>query len=270
MKLTEVSETSQLFDLSGRVAIVVGSSGYLGSEFAKTLADLGASVVACGRREESCEELLQELAVSRIGQRHMAYSCDVTSPDSVHQLRDAVLDEYDGSIHVLVNSVMAGLKATWQDCSEEAWLTEIDATLSGTFRTIRAFAPLMVSGGSIINIASMYGQVAPDYRLYEGDAHHVSPPSYSAAKGGVLQLTRYFASFLATQGIRVNAISPGPFPFESVQAEDGFIAKLRSRTMLDRVGKPGDLRGVVALLASDASSYITGQTIAVDGGWTAW
>ena len=116
----------------------------------------------------------------------------------------------------------------------------------------------------------MYGQVAADYRWYEGDTQHVSPPSYSAAKGGVLQLTRYFASFLATEGIRVNAISPGPSPFESVQSEDGFTAKLRSRTMLNRFGKPIELRGVVALLASDASSYITGQTIAVDGGLTSW
>ncbi len=270
MKLTGTPDISKLFDLSGRVAIVFGASGYLGSEFARTLADLGASVLACSRNKKSCEEVVRELTVSHIGQRHLAYRCDVTSRESVHELRDVVLERYDGSLHVLVNSVMAGLKATWQDCSEEDWLTEIDTSLSGSFRTIQALAPLMVSGGSIINIASMYGQVAPDYRLYEGDPQHVSPPSYSAAKGGILQLTRYFASFLATEGIRVNAISPGPFPFESVQAEEGFTSKLRGRTMLDRFGTPSDLRGVVALLASDASSYITGQTIAVDGGWTAW
>jgi NAD(P)-dependent dehydrogenase (short-subunit alcohol dehydrogenase family) len=218
----------------------------------------------------SCEDLLRELAVSHTGQNHLAYSCDVTSRESVYQLRDAVMSKYNGSVHVLVNSVMAGLKMTWQDSSEEDWLTEINTSLSGSFRTIKAFAPVMVSGGSIINIASMYGQVAADYRWYEGDTQHVSPPSYSAAKGGVLQLTRYFASFLATEGIRVNAISPGPSPFESVHSEDGFTAKLRSRTMLNRFGKPIELRGVVALLASDASSYITGQTIAVDGGWTSW
>jgi NAD(P)-dependent dehydrogenase (short-subunit alcohol dehydrogenase family) len=269
MQHTEVPNISQLFNLSGRVAIVVGASGYLGSEFARTLAHLGASVVVCSRNVKACEELLQELETSHDGQRHMSHSCDVTSRESIKRLRESVKKEYSGALHVLINSVWAGRKVTWQECSEEDWLTDIDASLSGTFRTIQSFAPLMVSGGSIINIASMYGHVAPDYRLYDGNKH-VNPPSYSAAKGGVLQLTRYFASFLASDGIRVNAISPGPFPFESVQAEEGFTAKLRSQTMLGRVGKPSDLRGVVALLASDASSYITGQAIAVDGGWTAW
>ena len=268
MNPAEISDISRLFDLSGRVAIVVGASGYLGSEFARTLAELGASVVACSRNDEACRELVRGLTVSHTGQDHLAHPCDVTSRESVHQLRDVVLEKYDGSVHVLVNSVMAGLKMTWEDSNEEDWLTEIDTSLSGSFRTIQAFAPSMAQGGSIINIASMYGQVAPDYRLYEGDSQHVSPPSYSAAKGGVLQLTRYFASFLAKKGIRVNAISPGPFPFESVQAEDGFTEKLSRRTMLGRFGKPSDLRGVTALLASDASSYITGQAIAVDGGWT--
>jgi gluconate 5-dehydrogenase len=269
MDTTEMPSTSKLFDLTGRVAIVVGASGYLGSEFARTLASLGASVVACSRNEESCSSLVKELETAFDGQQHLSLACDVTSRESIQGVKAIISKHYGGSLHVLINSVWAGHKVTWEECSEEEWLTDIDASLSGTFRTIQAFAPMMGSGTSIINIASMYGHVAPDYRLYDGN-QHVNPPSYSAAKGGVLQLTRYFASFLAPKGIRVNAISPGPFPFERVQDEEHFTARLKSKTMLGRVGTPSDLRGVIALLASDASSYITGQSIAVDGGWTAW
>ncbi len=116
----------------------------------------------------------------------------------------------------------------------------------------------------------MYAHVAPDYRIYDGD-EHVNPPSYGAAQAGVIQLTRYLASFLAPEGIRVNCISPGPFPFEETQKENpGFIKHLAGKNPMGRIGFPHELKGAAAFLCSDASSFITGQNLCVDGGWSVW
>ena len=124
--------------------------------------------------------------------------------------------------------------------------------------------------GVILNVASMYGVVAPDYKIYLNN-NHANPPSYGAAKAGIVQLTKYLASFLGKDGVRVNCISPGPFPFKSTVDEiPEFIKTLEDKTMLDKIGNPEDLKGIVALLCSDASNYITGQNISIDGGWTSW
>ena len=131
------------------------------------------------------------------------------------------------------------------------------------------FPLLKISEGVIINIASMYGHIAPDYRIYESE-DLANPPSYGAAKAGVIQLTKYLASFLSPYGIRVNAISPGPYPFPETQKNRGFMKMLESKTILNRIGQPEDLKGITALLCSDASNYMTGQNVCVDGGWGVW
>ena len=124
--------------------------------------------------------------------------------------------------------------------------------------------------GNILNIASMYGHVAPDYRLYDGD-RFANPPSYGAAKAGVIQLTKYLASFLSQHEIRVNCISPGPFPFETTQDESPeFIRRLSEKNPMNRIGNPHELKGAALLLCSNAGSYITGQNLRVDGGWSIW
>lgn len=123
--------------------------------------------------------------------------------------------------------------------------------------------------GVILNIASMYGHVAPDYRIYP-DLRYTNPPSYGAAKAGVIQLTKYMASFLSPYGIRVNALSPGPFPHPETQTNRRFLEQLQNRNPMRRIGVPEDLKGAVALLCSDAGSYMTGQNLCVDGGWTIW
>lgn len=137
------------------------------------------------------------------------------------------------------------------------------------YTTKEASEYLKASKGVIVNITSMYGHVAPDYRIYDGK-EFANPPSYGAAKAGVIQLTKYLASFLSPYGVRVNALSPGPFPFPETQKNNDFIEKLASKNMLNRIGQPEDLKGAIALLCSDASSYMTGQNICVDGGWAAW
>jgi gluconate 5-dehydrogenase len=139
------------------------------------------------------------------------------------------------------------------------------------FRTIKAAAPLLAKRrGNIVSIASMYGHVAPDYRMYDSE-RFANPPSYGAAKAGVIQLTKYLSSFLAPHGIRCNCISPGPFPFESTQKENpDFIERLKAKNPTNRIGAPPDIKGIAALLCSDAGAYINGQNICVDGGWAAW
>jgi NAD(P)-dependent dehydrogenase (short-subunit alcohol dehydrogenase family) len=145
--------------------------------------------------------------------------------------------------------------------------------LGSVFRSIREVMPYMkMTGmGNIINIASMYGIVVPDFRLYEGEClGSFNPPQYGAAKAGVIQLTKYFAEYLIPFNIRVNAISPGTFPSKSTQKNKEFIRRLSSKNPANRIGVPDDLKGTLVYLASDASKYVIGQNIQVDGGWTLW
>jgi gluconate 5-dehydrogenase len=152
---------------------------------------------------------------------------------------------------------------------EEMWAMGIEGTANVVFRCIRSAASLMKKGGSIINISSIYGIVSPDPSIY-GTSGFNNPPAYGAGKAAVLQFTRYAACHLASKGIRVNSISPGAFPNKEVQENKKFISNLKRKIPLGRIGEPEDLAGAVVFLASDASSYVTGSNIVVDGGWTAW
>jgi gluconate 5-dehydrogenase len=147
----------------------------------------------------------------------------------------------------------------------------MDGTAGVTFRCTREVLPYFFENrkGNIVNIASMYGMVSPDPGMY-GDSGQNSPPTYGAGKAAVLQLTRYCAANLAEKNIRVNSITPGPFPDLNRSVEEGFLSRLKGKTMLKRTGSPEELTGALLLLASDASSYMTGSNIVVDGGWTAW
>ena len=171
----------------------------------------------------------------------------------------------------MVNCSGFGRKNTWESISEQDWIDDIDVSLHGPFRVVKAaFPSLKERRGVILNVASMYGVVAPDHRLYDGD-RFANPPSYGAAKAGVLQFTRYLASFLSPHGIRVNAISPGPFPYQSTQDENpDFIGRLAAKNPLGRIGKPYEVKAAAVYLCTDASSYVTGHNLAIDGGWTAW
>ena len=154
--------------------------------------------------------------------------------------------------------------------ADENWEEYVDGALHSIFRSVRDCVPyLKETGGSIVNFCSMYGLVAPDFGIY-GDNPARNPACYGAAKAGVLQLSKYAASDLAQYGIRVNCVSPGPFPKVSNQSDPAFNEQLASKTMLKRFGKNTEIAGAVALLVSDASSFMTGSNICVDGGWTAW
>ncbi len=258
----------KLFDLTGKICIVTGGTGYLGSENVKILKDFGATVVvadirASEERWAKAEQPMGDLFVT----------CDISSTESIRACFKTVADKY-GKIDVLVNCATFGAgygeKSQLEHMDDETWQTGINGSLNSVFRGIRDVIPYMKEhGGSIINYCSMYGLVSPDLRIY-GDNPQKQPPNYGAGKAGVAQLTRYAAGALAPYNIRVNSVTPGPFPNPKNQDDAAFNAQLAGKTMLGRFGQSYEMAGAVLLLASDASTFMTGSNIVVDGGWTAW
>lgn len=258
----------ELLDLKGKTAFITGGAGHLGTAMCEALAELGANIVI-GSRDEKRSSSIAETLSEKHGVRASAMQVDITNPDEL-ETAFALVEKEHGSLDILINNAWSGKKNSFESISLDDWNYDIDVCLNGVFYTVKkAFPYLKESKGVIVNIASMYGHVAPDYRMYAG-TDHANPPSYGAAKAGVIQLTKYLASFLAPHGIRVNAISPGPFPFSDIVKNEAFIGALKAKTMLNRIGNPEDLKGPIALLCSDAAGYMTGQNICVDGGWTAW
>jgi len=258
---------SDLFSLKGKTALVVGGAGLLGSEIAFALAECGANIIVASRDIEKCKIRASELKEKFPETNPTSLAIDISNAQSI---KDAI--QSVEMIDILVNCGWSGKKNTFESITDDDWDNDIEVCLNGVFRTIKAALPhLIKSKGVVLNIASMYGHVSPDYRLYGDGTRFANPPSYGAAKAGVLQLTKYCASFLSPHGIRINAISPGPFPFEKTQQDaPDFIERLAAKNPLGRIGKPHELKAVAALLCSDASSYMTGQNICVDGGWAVW
>lgn len=257
-----------LLSLQDKTVFITGGAGHLGTAMCEALAELGANIVIGSRGEEKGRASAKTLS-DKFGVRAHGVQLDITDPESLESAFLFIEKEY-GRLDVLINNAWSGKKNTFESISMDDWKYDIDVCLNGVFYTVKKAVPyLKNTKGVIVNIASMYGHVAPDYKMYEG-TDHANPPSYGAAKAGVIQLTKYLASFLSPHDIRVNAISPGPFPFGDIVSNEEFMDVLRSKTMVNRLGSPEELKGAIALLCSDASSYMTGQNICVDGGWTAW
>jgi NAD(P)-dependent dehydrogenase (short-subunit alcohol dehydrogenase family) len=257
-----------LFSLENQVVVITGGSGYLGSAMTEGLLSYGAQVVVADIVERKVE-LGDESLRTRL---HMKY-CDVSSSASIRNFMKETFAQF-GQINILVNNAYYGAgNPPMEDMSDESWDKGMDGAAGTCFRCTREITPYFKKQGqgNIINIASMYGMVSPDPRIY-GDTGANNPINYGAGKAAVIQLTRYSAAHLAHYGIRVNSISPGPFPQPSNQnvQDQNLLNELRKKTMLGRVGKNEDMAGTVIFLASPASSYITGANIPVDGGWTAW
>ena len=267
MESTERS-VLELFSLQGKVAIVTGACGWLGSAMSQALAEAGARVVVTSRTPEQAAEFARTLP----GSDHLGLGFDQGATDTIPDFVAGVV-ERTGRIDVLVNNAYGGTapdidKATAEDF-DQAYHVGVTAYFL-LAREVVFHLRQRREPGAIVNIASMYGVVASYPGAYEGLSAN-SPPNYHGLKGGVVHLTRHLAAYWAQDNIRVNAISPGPFPRPEVDERiPGFIPRLEEKVPLGRIGRPEELKGAVVLLASDAGSYITGQNLLVDGGWTAW
>lgn len=253
----------QLFDLSGRTALVTGGSRGLGLEMATALGQAGASVIVTARRAEwlrTAEDGLRELGIEA-----RAIACDVSGPEEVSGLVESIVRE-QGGLDILINAAGISWGAPAVDMPVERWRSVMDTNATGTFVCCQAVAPHMIERGRgrIINIASIAGMVGQDSRVMDA-------VGYSASKGAVIALTRDLAVKWARHGINVNAIAPGFFPSRMTRTLlDRNEAAIAALSPSGRVGRPGELMGAAVFLAADASSYITGQILAVDGGYTAW
>ena len=257
--------------LEGKIAVVIGGAGYLGGEISKIFLAHGATVVVASRNREKIDEFVGSIQKTQGEYLIFSETVDITADKSVQSLFGKLDKQFPSGIDILVNSGWSGRKNTLESITMEDWIYDIEVCLTGVFRTIKTLLPLLKKKqGTILNISSMYGVVAPDYRLYD-DNKFANPPSYGAAKAGIIQLTKYLASFLAVDGIRVNCLSPGPFPFPKTQVENpDFINRLGEKNPLGRIGQPHEIQGASLLLCSELGSYINGQNLCIDGGWTSW
>lgn len=273
-----MGDVRKQFDLGGRTAIITGGAGLLGREFSRSLAQAGASVVVADIDERKGQGLAQELA--GMGLRALPVTVDVRQPASVAAMVAATLREW-GRVDILVNSAAldpkfepgrgAEFSNAFEEFPLEAWNRALEVNLTGLFLCSQAVTrPMLEAGqGVMINLCSTYGLVGPDQRIYqrEGQPPQFKPVYYSVTKAGVLGLTRYLAAYYAGKNIRVNALTPGGI----LQNQDPkFMEEYSARTILGRMARPEEMNAALLFLASDASSYMTGANLVVDGGWTAW
>jgi len=255
-----------IFDLKGKVAMVTGGYSYLGTPISEALAEYGAVVYIAGKNKTSAENVITKQPK---GNKIKFIHCDVSDFENVKNCFMKIY-EREGKIDILVNNSNYGKAGKLDTIPEEDWIAGIDGTINNYFRCIQtAIKYMKKKGGVIINVASMYGMVSPNPEVY-GDSGFDNPPNYGAGKAAIIQLTKYAAVHFAKYRIRVNSISPGAFPKPLVQKNKTFIKNLNKKIPLGRIGSPDELKGTIILLASNASSYITGQNICVDGGWTIW
>ncbi len=253
----------ELFDLTGRVALITGATGHLGSAMARALAEAGATVVVASRDADRART-----AADALPGRHHGVALDHMDPAALDRgFVEAVA--LAGKIDVLVNNGHEVEPSDWSTVTAEQFTRQL-ANATGYFllaRLVRNHAVDRVATASIVLLGSMYGQVASYPDAYEGVCP-ASPVAYHALKGGIVQMTRHLAAYWAADGVRVNCLSPGPFPSEKAPA--AMVERLKSKLPMRRMGQPYELKGAIVFLASDASSFLTGQNLTIDGGWTAW
>jgi gluconate 5-dehydrogenase len=269
MQAQSEPDVRSLFDLTGRVALVTGASGYLGGALSRALAEAGATVVAASRDEAKARHVVRELLELTRNASHAAVAIDHLDESSIAAGVASVLARF-GRIDVLVNNGHESLAADWTTVTGEQFDRQL-RNATGYFllaRQVRDHAVKRGAPASIIMLGSMYGLVASYPQVYESIGV-ANPVAYPTRKGGGLQMTRHRAVYRAAGQGRVNAVSPGPFPAPPNDSGE-FANRLTDRVPLKRLGKPYELKGAVVFLASDASSYVTGQNLVIDGGWTAW
>lgn len=268
------------FNLQSRVAVVTGGAGLLGAEFSRTLAEAGAAVIVADLNQDAANKVAKEL--TEAGYRAAGFGLDVTRPESTRELVAVTLNQF-GRLDVLVNSAALDPKfdpdaaakgiapGAFEDYPLEQWNAALNVNLTGMFLVTQACVkPMLEQGkGSIINICSTYGLNGPDQRIYIKDGQRVAykPVYYTTTKAGVMGFTKYLAAYYAETEIRVNALTPGGVYNNH---EEYFVKNYSAKTVMGRMAHKDEMNGALLFLASDASSYMTGNNVIVDGGWTAW
>lgn len=260
-----------LFDINGKVIGITGGGGHLGSAMALGLASAGADVFICGRDEKKLKFVANEAQKQGYKGQIFYQPLDVTDTVKLETFMQFILEKRK-FLSGWVNNASSVISEQQGQMTQDGVNTSLNLCLTQMMLGTQAAAEKMISigGGSIINVSSMYGIVSPPPELYDNYPEFHNPPVYGAAKAAIIQYTRYAACHFAKKDIRVNSISPGPFPKKTVQKETGFIQELEKRVPLNRIGEPIDLVGPVIFLLSDASSFVTGHNLVVDGGWTVW
>jgi 2-deoxy-D-gluconate 3-dehydrogenase len=269
------------FDLTGRAAVVTGGAGLLGKEFCRTLAEAGASVVVADLDQKAAFQIARQL--EEAGHKAIGSGLDVTCPESTQGMVEQTLKEF-GRLDILVNSAALDPKfdpdalakgitpGRFEDYPLEQWNTALNVNLTGMFLVTQACVKQMLEQGkrgSIINICSTYGLNGPDQRIYikNGERLAFKPVYYTVTKAGVLGFTKYLAAYYAGTEMRVNALTPGGVYNNH---DETFVANYSAKTILGRMAHKDEMNGALLFLASDASSYMTGGNVVVDGGWTVW
>ena len=274
-RMIQKKSNAQLFDLSGRVAVITGAAGQLGPEYADCLSEAGADVVISdiAASKNRSEEITSEIK-RKYGTNPKSITMDLFEKESIEQAAKEILNSY-GKVDILINNaaynpITKETQAPFENYNLDAWRKIVDVDLTGVFLTCQVFGKIMLEQqyGVITNIGSVYGMVGADQRIY-GDSGLNSAAAYAAAKGGVINLTRYLAAYWQGKNIRVNSISPGGVYNPGVQNEE-FLNNYMYKTMLGRMAAPSDLRGAMLFLCSDASDFVTGSNLVVDAGWTSW
>lgn len=272
---------SSLFDLSGQVVVVTGGAGLLGKQYVRTLLGAGARVLVADLDGDRAAQEARA-AVDDVGGEAVAIAVDVSRTTDVAAMVDVAMHHW-GRLDILVNNAAIDPKAdgdlsgllsnAFEDFPLDLWQKAIDVNLTGAFLCAQFAGRVMVRArrGVIVNISSTYGLVAPDQRLYQRDAEsqqrHYKPASYVVSKAAIAQLTKYLATYWGPLGIRVNTLTPhGVFNGHDEQ----FVRRYNHRTPLGRMARIDEMNGPLLFLVSDASSYMTGANLVVDGGWTAW
>jgi len=272
---------ADVFRLEGRVAVITGGAGFLGRQHAEAIAEMGGHPVIVDLRHDLAESIAAKLSAD-FGVRGLGLAADITDEKQVAAFADRVMDEF-GRVDILVNNAANDPKpggepdAEWSRFESfplDVWRRDLDVALTGAMLCSRSLGPRMAALGKgvILNIASDLALIGPDQRIYRNpgvpeDAQPVKPVSYSVAKAGLLGLTRYLATYWATAGVRVNSISPGGIYNDQ---DSVFVRRLAELIPLSRMAYPGEYKAAVVFLVSDASSYMTGANLVIDGGRTAW
>lgn len=260
-----------LFDLSGKVALITGATGYLGREMALALASHGAHVLINSRSKNKCDALVNEIL--SLGYKSSSTPFDVTSKVDVKKF----ISNFDIThIDIIVNNSYAGGAGSVELSDSDDYLNAYNSSVVSSANLFKELLPSLRSAvrqngyASIINIASMYGTVSPDQRIYDSMAV-VNPPFYGSAKAALIHWTKYAGCEFAKENIRINCISPGPFPsIKTQEVASCLVSKISNKVPMGRIGQAKEIAGPVVFLASPASSFVVGANIPVDGGWTCW